>query len=134
MNNKRLIDYLFFIEAWCLLHLSKLVIIFMPFRKIASWMGSLQVESSHDLLSMGMAIKIEHALGRGLIELLIGPLEQPHQAIPSRGFLVAQAIPEVRAKLGFGLRRHHPVQPGILRNLGVAANNLNLIAVLKRVA
>jgi hypothetical protein len=64
MNNNGLIDYLFFIEAWCLLHLSKLVIMFMPFRKIASWMGSLGVESLHDLHATDLATKIEHAVRR----------------------------------------------------------------------
>jgi hypothetical protein len=64
MNNKELIDYLFFIEAWCLLHLTKLVILFMPFKKIASWMGNLGVESIPDLDSTPIAINIEHAIRR----------------------------------------------------------------------
>ncbi len=64
MNNKGLIDYVFFLEAWCLLHLAKLVILFMPFKKIASWMGSLGVESTHDLHSSGLSTKIKHAVRR----------------------------------------------------------------------
>jgi hypothetical protein len=64
MNNRALIDYLLFVEAWCLLHLAKLVILFMPFKKIAAWMGSLGVESLHDAHSRDLSTKIEHAVRR----------------------------------------------------------------------
>ena len=64
MSNRSLIDYLLFVEAWCLLHLAKLVILFMPFKKIASWMGSLGVESLHDLIPTDLSTKIEHAVRR----------------------------------------------------------------------
>jgi hypothetical protein len=64
MNNRALIDYLLFVEAWCLLHLAKLVIVFMPFKRIASWMGSLGVESLHDLQYTDLSTKIEHAVRR----------------------------------------------------------------------
>jgi hypothetical protein len=64
MSNRSIIDYLVFVEAWCLLHLAKLVIVFLPFKKIASWMGSLGVESVHELHSTDMFTKIEHAVLR----------------------------------------------------------------------
>lgn len=64
MNNRALIDYVLFVEAWCLLHLAKLVILFMPFKKIASRMGKLQIESTHDLQSMQKPTQIEHAVRR----------------------------------------------------------------------
>ena len=64
MNNRALIDYLLFVKAWCLLHLAKLVIVFMPFKRIASWMGSLGVESLHDLQYTDLSTKIEHAVRR----------------------------------------------------------------------
>jgi hypothetical protein len=64
MNNKGLIDYVFFVEAWCLLHLAKLVILFMPFRRIASWMGRLNIESTHDNCFTKLSVKIEHAIRR----------------------------------------------------------------------
>ena len=64
MKNRALIDYLLFVEAWCLLHLAKLVIVFMPFKKIASWMGRLGVESLHYLHSSDFSTKIEHAVRR----------------------------------------------------------------------
>jgi hypothetical protein len=64
MSNRSIIDYLVFVEAWCLLHLAKLVIVFLPFKKIASWMGSLGVESVHELHSTDLFTKIEHAVLR----------------------------------------------------------------------
>jgi hypothetical protein len=64
MNNRTLFDYMMFAQAWCLLHLAKLVILFTPFRKIASWMGNLGVESIHDLGPTPIATKIEHAIRR----------------------------------------------------------------------
>lgn len=64
MRNRALIDYFFFLEAWCLLHLAKLVILIVPFKKIASRMGSLQLESTHDLQPMEKITQIEHAVRR----------------------------------------------------------------------
>jgi len=106
MNNKRLIDYLFFIEAWCLLHLSKLVIIFMPFRKIASWMGSLQVESTHDLLSTEISIKIEHAVRRASRYTLHGS-KCYDQALTAKALLVQSGLP---ATIYFGLAKESDSQ------------------------
>ena len=64
MNNRALIDYILFIEAWFLLHFAKLVILFMPFKKIASRMGRLHVESTHDLQYMEKTTQVEHAVRR----------------------------------------------------------------------
>jgi len=64
MKNRSLSDYVFFVEAWCLLHLAKLVILFMPFRRIASWMGRLQIESTLDLQYKEIPEKIELAIRR----------------------------------------------------------------------
>ena len=64
MKNIDLIDYILFVEAWFLLHFAKLIILFMPFKKIASWMGSLGAESLHDLHSTDLSTKIEHAVRR----------------------------------------------------------------------
>jgi hypothetical protein len=64
MSKRALIDYFFFLEAWCLLHLAKLVILVVPFKKIASRMGSLQLESTHDLQSIEKTTQIEHAVRR----------------------------------------------------------------------
>ena len=64
MSSKGLIDCILFLEAWSLLHLAKLVILFMPFKRIASWMGRLQIESTHDLRYTRMAARIELAIRR----------------------------------------------------------------------
>ena len=64
MNNRALIDYILFVEACFLLHFAKLVILFMPFKKIASRIGSLGVESTYDLHSTDLSTKIEHAVRR----------------------------------------------------------------------
>ena len=64
MSNRGLIDYLLFVDALFLLHFSKLVILFIPFKKIASRMGRLQIESTHDLQSMEKTTQIEHAVRR----------------------------------------------------------------------
>ena len=64
MNNRALIDYILFVEAWFLLHFAKLVIRLMPFKKIASLIGSLHVESTYDLQSIEEPLKIAHAVRR----------------------------------------------------------------------
>jgi len=101
MNNKELIDYLFFIEAWCLLHLSKLIIMFMPFRKIASRMGSLQIESTHDLLPTEISIKIEHAVRRASRYTLHGS-KCYDQALTAKVLLGQSGLP---ATIYFGLAK-----------------------------
>jgi hypothetical protein len=64
MNNRALIDYILFVEAWFLLHFAKLVILLVPFKKIASRMGELQIESTSDLQSIEKTTQIEHAVRR----------------------------------------------------------------------
>jgi hypothetical protein len=44
--------------------LAKLVILFISFKKIASWIGQLQLESTYDLDSTDMPTKIELAVRR----------------------------------------------------------------------
>jgi hypothetical protein len=64
MNNRALIDYVLFVEAWFLLHFAKLVILLVPFKKIASRMGELQIESTSDLQSIEKTTQIEYAVRR----------------------------------------------------------------------
>jgi len=106
MSNKGLIDYVFFWEAWCLLHLAKLAILFMPFRKIASWIGSLQVESSHDLLSTEKSIKIEHAVRRASRYTLHGS-KCYDQALTAKALLGQSGLP---ATIYFGLAKESDSQ------------------------
>jgi hypothetical protein len=64
MNNRAFIDYILFVEAWFLLHLAKLIILLIPFKKIASRIGRLNVESTHDLQSIEGPLKIANAIRR----------------------------------------------------------------------
>jgi len=65
VKRKKSIDYLFFLEAWLYLCFAKLLIIFFPFKRIASFIGKSQVESSKEI-NTGKIIKdIEIAIIRG---------------------------------------------------------------------
>ena len=64
-------------------------------------MGSLQVESSHDLLSMGMAIKIEHAVRRASRYTLHGS-KCYDQALTAKALLGQSGLP---ATIYFGLAK-----------------------------
>ena len=101
MNNRALFDYLLFVEAWCLLHLAKLVIVFMPFKKIASWMGSLGVESVHDLHSTDMFTKIEHAVRRAA-RYTLHESKCYDQALSAKALLGQSGLP---ATIYFGLAK-----------------------------
>jgi hypothetical protein len=101
MNNQTLIDYLLFVEAWCLLHLAKLVILFMPFRRIASWMGSLNVESTHDHCFTKVPVKIEHAIRRAS-RLTLHESKCYDQALTAKALLGQSGLP---ATIYFGLAK-----------------------------
>ena len=101
MNNRALIDYLLFVEAWCLLHLAKLVILFMPFKKIASWMGSLGVESAYDLHSTDFSTKIEHAVRRAS-RYTLHKSKCYDQALTAKALLGQSILP---ATIYFGLAK-----------------------------
>ena len=64
MKTISLIDYVNFMEAWILLHISKLFILFMPFKKIAGKIGKLQVESSKFPINSAKINDVEHAIRR----------------------------------------------------------------------
>jgi len=64
MRSKTAIEYLYFTEAWILLHVSRLFILFFPFKKIASILGVLSVETDHDDISIGLSSQIEKAIHR----------------------------------------------------------------------
>ena len=64
MKTISLIDYVNFMEAWILLHISKLFILFMPFKKIAGKIGKLQVESSKFQINSAKINDVEHAIRR----------------------------------------------------------------------
>ena len=70
MKNRKLEDYLFFIEAWMFLHLSKAFILFFPFKKIAAKIGVSQVETNkessmdnqHVLVGISLQRAVKYAL------------------------------------------------------------------------
>jgi hypothetical protein len=101
MNNRGLIDYFYFAEAWCLLHLAKLAILFMPFRKIASWMGQLQVESISDLDAERTPARIEHAIRRAS-RFTLHESKCYDQALTAKALLGQNGIP---ATIYFGLAK-----------------------------
>ncbi len=101
MNNKGLIDYVFFLEAWFLLHFAKLIILFMPFKKIASWMGSLGVESTHDLYSSALSTKNKHAVRRAS-RYALHKSKCYDQALSAKALLGQMGLP---ATIYFGLAK-----------------------------
>lgn len=101
MNNRALIDYLLFVEAWFLLHFAKLVILFMPFKKIASRIGKLHVESTRYLESMEEPMKIEHAVRRAARYTLHGS-KCYDQALTAKALLGQIGLP---ATIYFGLAK-----------------------------
>ena len=101
MNNRALIDYVLFAEAWCLLHLAKLVILFMPFKKIASRMGMLKIESTHNLQSMEKPTQIEHAVRRAS-RYTLHESKCYDQALTAKALLGQMGL---RATIYFGLAK-----------------------------
>ena len=106
MNNRALIDYLLFAEAWCLLHLAKLVIVYMPFKKIASWMGRLQVESAYEMKYSNVSIKIEHAIRRAS-NYTMHESKCYDQALTAKALLGQSGLP---ATIYFGLAKESDSQ------------------------
>jgi hypothetical protein len=101
MNNRALIDYILFAEAWFLLHFAKMVILLMPFKKIASRIGKLHVESTHDLQSIEEPTKIEHAVRRAARYTLHGS-KCYDQALTAKTLLGQIGLP---ATIYFGLSK-----------------------------
>lgn len=64
MKSKSLIEYFYFIEAWGFLHFSRLLVLFFPFKKIASIMGVVNIETPHNDMSHNFSSQIEKAIQR----------------------------------------------------------------------
>lgn len=101
MNNRALIDYVLFVEAWCLLHFAMLVILLIPFKKIASRMGKLQIESTHNLQSMEKPAQIAHAVRRAS-RYTLHKSKCYDQALTAKALLGQMALP---ATIYFGLAK-----------------------------
>lgn len=64
MKQYGLVKYLYFIEAWMILHLAKVCILIMPFKKIASILGEAQHEVVKDPKFDNVALSVSHAIRR----------------------------------------------------------------------
>ncbi len=66
MKRKTFFDYSLFLEAWIYLSIAKLLIIFFPFKKIASLIGKPQIESPKVFYTHKKISDIEVAVIRGI--------------------------------------------------------------------
>jgi hypothetical protein len=64
MKSSGIRDYLMFMEAWVLLHLSRLSILILPFKKLASILGRSQQETAYDADHEKVATDIFHSVRR----------------------------------------------------------------------
>lgn len=64
MRNYRIIEYVYFVEAWVLLHLANICILVLPFKKIASILGKSQQEGVVDPLFNHLALSVSHGIRR----------------------------------------------------------------------
>ncbi len=66
MKTKSISDYTLFVEAWIYLSLSKLLIVFIPFKKIASLLGDPQLETDKDGIDFAKIKNIEISIIRAV--------------------------------------------------------------------
>ncbi len=66
MKTKSISDYTLFVEAWIYLSLSKLLIVFIPFKKIASLLGDPQVEIVKEVIDFTNLNNIEISIIRAV--------------------------------------------------------------------
>jgi hypothetical protein len=66
VKKKLISDYTLFIEAWILLNLSKLLIVFIPFKKIASLLGDPQSETDKEVIDFAKIKDIEISIIRAV--------------------------------------------------------------------
>jgi hypothetical protein len=64
MKSRSAIDYRFFIEAWILIDIAKLIILIFPFKKIAGLMGVANCETAYENDSVVIAEHVENAIRR----------------------------------------------------------------------
>lgn len=87
------------LEAACLLALASLLLVLLPFRHIARWLGRLNGEMEAET-DPAMARAVGRAVGRAARHLPWHPLCLP-QALTARSMLQRRAIP---SSLYFGMR------------------------------
>ena len=101
MKNRKLEDYLVFIEAWILLHVSKAIILFFPFKKIAAKLGVSQVETPKDPIAGYQLSLVEISLKRA-IKYTVHNSKCYDQALAAKFLLNRRQLPST---LYFGLSK-----------------------------
>lgn len=88
-----------FLEAWFFLTLAKLFILFFPFKKIASWIGDTQSESSKENEFKELVFQVEYAVRRAG-DFVLFKSKCYDQALATTLMLKRRAIPST---IYFGL-------------------------------
>jgi hypothetical protein len=117
MKKTRLVEYIYFIEALILLHVSKLFIIFMPFKRIAGKIGKLHVESSKFPINSAKINDVEHAVRRAS-RFCLHESKCYDQALAGKFMLRRRSLP---ATLYFGLAKD--IQHGLSAHAWVRCGN-----------
>jgi len=64
MRSRSINEYILFLEAWILLHASRFIILFIPFKKIAASLGVLNQESNKSIYDQAFTLDIENSIRR----------------------------------------------------------------------
>jgi hypothetical protein len=103
MRNRKIDDYLVFIEAWILLHVSKAIILFFPFKKIAAKLGVSQVETPKDPIAGYQLSLVEISLKRA-VKYTVYNSKCYDQALAAKFMLNRRQLPST---LYFGLNKEN---------------------------
>ena len=96
-------DYFFFIEAWTLLHVTRGFILFLPFKKMAAFLGNSQIETTRDSIADRIALDVSHAVRRAA-RFTIHSSKCYDQALTAKLML---AYRKVSSTIYFGLAKDH---------------------------
>ncbi len=117
MKKTRLLDYIYFLEALFLLHVSKLFILFMPFKRIAGKIGKLQIESIKFPINSAKINDVEHAVRRAA-RFCLHKSKCYDQALTGKFMLKSRMLP---ATIYFGLAKD--TQNGLSAHAWVRCGN-----------
>ena len=106
MKQKTIYDYLFFMEAWILLHVSKGIILFFSFKKIASSLGSLNKETRLIVEEQMPVIDICNAIRRAA-KFSLHKSNCYDQALAGKIMLKWRGLPST---IYFGLSKSDPLE------------------------
>lgn len=106
MKQKTVYDYLFFMEAWGLLHFSKGIILFFSFKRIASSLGFLNKETQVVAEEQKMVVDICNAIRRAA-RFSFHKSNCYDQALAGKIMLKWRGLPST---MYFGLTKSDPFQ------------------------